>query len=286
VAPGNQGPPVAASDDVGGVIVAWQDSRAGGDGADIYAVRLTAAGARAPGWDANGTALCTQPGEQAGPWVVPDGLSGAVVAWTDSRSNVRFQTPDIYATKTIDDLPVAVRVSLVSATAEPAQVRIEWRVPAAGVSAEVWRRAEGGDWLALGTIVSSGDGRLAFEDHSIMPGATYDYRLGLVGIGDVGFGGEVRVTVPSNTLFALDGARPNPATDGLTVSFALPDDAPAMIEVLDIAGRVLASQPVGTLGGGRHVVRMDADSALRPGVYYIRLTRAGHVVTARAAVTR
>lgn len=286
VAPGNQGPMVAVSDDQGGVIVAWQDGRAGSDGADIYAVRLTAAGVRAPGWDADGSALCTQPREQVTPVIVPDGLSGAIVAWSDSRSNVRFQTPDIYAAKTIDDLPVPVRVSLVGAAAEPGWVRLEWQVPMAGVSAEVWRRAVGEDWLAIGILVSSGDGRITFEDRSVTPGATYDYRLGLGGIGDITFAGEVRVSVPSNAAFALEGARPNPASDGVAIAFALPDDAPATLEVLDVMGRVLAARSVGDLGGGRHVVRMAEAGVVPPRLYYVRLARAGRALTVRAAVVR
>ena len=285
-APGSQGPPVAVSDHVGGVIVAWQDGRAGSDGADIYALRLTTAGVPAPGWDPDGTALCTQPGGQSSPVIVADGLSGAVVAWTDSRPAPRFQAPDIYAAKTLDDVPVPVLASLVSATAEPDRVRIAWWVPSAGMAVHVWRRIAGGLWSQDEALISAGDGSLAFEDRAVEPGTTYDYRLGLGADGSEPFAGEARLTVPGSPAFALEGAEPNPAADGLTLAFSLPDDAPASLEVLDVTGRVRVARSVAHLGAGRHVVRVAEAGALPPGVYYIRLTRAGRALTTRAALVR
>lgn len=283
-AAGGQQNATAVSDDQGGVIVSWDDSR--GPSNDIYALRLLANGTRPPGWDADGNALCSASGAQVGPFIVPDGFSGAIVAWSDSRSTVRFQNPDIYATKTLDDIVVPVVVSLVSATAEAGRVRIAWRVPSAGVAASVWRRIADGLWAQGEPLVSAGDGSLAYEDRSVEPGTAYDYRLGLGADGGEPFAGEARVLVPGGPAFALAGAEPNPAADGLALAFSLPDDAPASLEVLDIAGRVLATRRVGALGAGRHMVRVAEAGALAPGLYYIRLTRAGRALTARAAVVR
>ena len=283
-AAGGQQDAVAVSDDQGGVIVSWGDSR--GASSDIYALRLLANGTRPPGWDPDGSALCTVSGAQVGPFIVPDGLSGAIVAWSDSRSSVRFQSPDIYATKTLDDIVVPVVVSLVSATAEPGRVRIAWRVPSAGVAARVWRRIADGLWTQGEALVSAGDGSLAFEDRAVEPGTAYDYRLGLGADGGGPFAGEARVVIPGGPAFALAGAEPNPAADGLTLAFSLPDDAPASLAVIDVTGRVRATRSVGALGAGPHLARMAEAGALAPGLYYIRLTRAGRTLTARAAVVR
>src|SRR5205814_234062 len=37
------------------------------------------------GWPAEGLALCSALGDQVAPKVIPDGVGGAIVAWTDAR---------------------------------------------------------------------------------------------------------------------------------------------------------------------------------------------------------
>jgi hypothetical protein len=66
------------------------------------------------------------------------------------------------------------------------------------------------------------------------------------------------------------------------VHFALPGDEPATLELLDVTGRRVRRQAVGTLGAGRHVV--DLGSGLKPGLYFIRLTQGGNQRVARATV--
>jgi hypothetical protein len=87
---GDQFKPTVISDGAGGAIVTWYDYR-GGATADIYAQRISAAGAVE--WTANGVALCTAAGEQAYPKIVPDGAGGAIVTWHDFRGS----GADIYA---------------------------------------------------------------------------------------------------------------------------------------------------------------------------------------------
>jgi len=80
-AAGDQVYPVIASDGLGGATVAWLDYRRG-DG-DIYAQRINALGS--PQWPADGTAICTSPGEQLDPVIVSGENGGAVIAWYDYR---------------------------------------------------------------------------------------------------------------------------------------------------------------------------------------------------------
>src|SRR5258706_1782373 len=174
IAPGSHETPAAVSDDQGGVVVTLQDGR--GDGADIYGLRLTSFGARAPGWDVDGTALCVQLGSQQYPVMVPDGISGAIVAWTDGRPAPRFQASDVYANRTPDDVVVPVLASLLSASAQADRVAIAWQLPEAGVAARVWRRVEGEAWALIGDAVADAGGRLTFEDRNVRAGVTYDYR--------------------------------------------------------------------------------------------------------------
>jgi hypothetical protein len=89
--PTTQQTPAICADGAGGAYVVWMDTRNGT--ADIFALRLVSAGV-APGWPANGIAVCTAPGTQENPSVCTDGGTGALVAWSD----VRGLSEDIYVT--------------------------------------------------------------------------------------------------------------------------------------------------------------------------------------------
>jgi hypothetical protein len=91
---GNQSYPIVAADSVGGLFVVWQDNRAGA--LDLYAQRMTPAGAIAPGWPVNGLPICTAAGDQKNAVMALDGAGGFFVAWEDYRlpggeSNVYIQ---------------------------------------------------------------------------------------------------------------------------------------------------------------------------------------------------
>lgn len=80
-ATGDKGNPTIVSDDSGGAIIAWQDSRAGSS--HIYAQRVTGSGAAR--WTTNGVGICTATGDQARPMIVTDGSGGAIITWSDRR---------------------------------------------------------------------------------------------------------------------------------------------------------------------------------------------------------
>lgn len=86
--------------------------------------------------------------------------------------------------------------------------------------------------------------------------------------------------------FALRGLLGNPARASSPIEFALPDAAPAMLEVLDVAGRLVARREVGSLGAGVHRLAFDELGTLSPGLVFVRLTREGRVLVARATLLR
>jgi len=94
VAPGGQLEPVAAPDGAGGTIIAWTDHR-GAAGA-IYAIRLAASGAVAPGWPVNGRPISQTSTGQYNPSIVSDGAGGAIIAWVDARGGA-VGGADVYA---------------------------------------------------------------------------------------------------------------------------------------------------------------------------------------------
>jgi hypothetical protein len=70
------------------------------------------------------------------------------------------------------------------------------------------------------------------------------------------------------------------------VSFALADASPATIEVLDLAGRRVESREVGAFGAGPHELALGEGREWAPGVYLLRLSRAGTAVTRKLAIVR
>jgi hypothetical protein len=87
------------------------------------------------------------------------------------------------------------------------------------------------------------------------------------------------------TALRLESVYPTPSLGALWVSFALPDDAPASLELMDVAGRRVWRQEIGPSAAGRHVARLG-DGALPGGVYFVRLSQSGRHLVARAVVLR
>ena len=80
---GAQQTPIAIADGLGGAIVAWRDQRA--INVDLYAQRVNASGTTL--WTTGGAAVNTGFGDASAPCMVTDGSGGAILAWTDSRTN-------------------------------------------------------------------------------------------------------------------------------------------------------------------------------------------------------
>jgi hypothetical protein len=84
---------------------------------------------------------------------------------------------------------------------------------------------------------------------------------------------------------AIRGTNPT-GGDRLQVEFTLKHPGPARLELLDVAGRVLASAQVGTMGPGRHSADLAGGKTLLPGIYFLRLSQGGSEMRTRVAVTR
>jgi hypothetical protein len=118
----------------------------------------------------------------------------------------------------------------------------------------------------------------------VSPGGRYAYRIAWLEGATRRTTSEVWVDVPIAASFALNGARPNPASQGVFVSLALPDAAPARLELLDVAGRRLSERHVA--GAGAHLVNVSEGLTLEPGVYLVRLTQGDKSLTSRVTVVR
>ncbi len=258
----NQVNPVLCTDNANGAIIAWQDQRKGANvDADIYAQRVTGAGTVA--WTANGVPVCVEPpppsptGNQWYPSIVSSGASGgAIIAWYDAR-NVG---PNLY-TQYLD------------ATGAPI-----WTTNGVLICGQPYG-GSGHDMTtngAGGAIIVWQDGRNNNTD-------IYAARVDNAG----GLGApSTALDVPPGTAGGLElGApHPNPTSRAMTVAFTLPGGGPATIDLVDVAGRLLERHEVGGMGAGSHTLALGGGSRLAAGLYFVRLTRGGKTLTARAAV--
>jgi len=90
--PGDQTAPQLIPDGEGGAIIVWDDGREDPRNFffidDIYALRVTGDGAIAPGWQENGTLICSAPDAQFNPTLVSDEAGGAIINWFDFRDGL------------------------------------------------------------------------------------------------------------------------------------------------------------------------------------------------------
>jgi hypothetical protein len=180
----------------------------------------------------------------------------------------------------------ATRVSLVSADASPDHVLLSWYADAAGLSADVERRAPGGEWRAVGRVIADGEGMLRFDDHDVATGARYEYRLAISSAGGVEYLGAATVEIPSDSVLAFLGARAGTGRSPLRVSFSLATREPVRIEVLDVAGRRLVAQDYTHLDPGSHTLMVGEGLRFPSGIYLVRIGQGGRQVTGKAAIIR
>jgi PKD repeat protein len=94
-----------------------------------------------------------------------------------------------------------------------------------------------------------------------------------------------RLIQPGHGALRLLAASPNPVRDRSHVTFELPLDAPAVLELLDARGTVARTLAQGVFAPGVHSAMLDAGE-LPAGVYELRLRCAGATRSMRVVVIR
>ncbi len=263
-------------DATGGVYVEFTRS-----GVGTLASHMVSPGTIAPSWSPLGEQLVTgyssdNPFTSA---ICPDGQGGAIVAVSGIYGALLVQHVGA-------DAPVAAEATLASSDAQPDHVALRWRTSTTlDGAASIERDAADGAWTTLGTALPDGQGDLRFEDHSVTPGARYDYRLRYRSGGIERVSAATWITVPNVVRFALHGAWPDPAPrGGARIAFALEGDAPARLELYGVDGARRMEREVAGLGAGEHVLPLDASSPLPPGLYWLRLTQGSRHASARMVI--
>jgi hypothetical protein len=182
-------------------------------------------------------------------------------------------------TLTFGDAPTLLEVA--SREVTPEHVRLVWTGAEPGFGFLAYRRLSGGDWRPLGAFSADGNGAVALEDGSVTPATVLEYRLGATVGGVEMFFGQTSVAVPTPALSLTA------SVVGGRVSFAvaLPSGEPATLSLFDVAGRMVWSSAVGSLGPGTHAVA-TGDAALPSALYFARLTQGAATRFARVALIR
>jgi len=278
-----------------GLIVTWHDFR-NGVHYDVWAQRIKPDGT--PRWTVDGVRLTNATGQQTMPIVVSDGLSGAIVGWTDAR----VTRPDIYAQR-VDSSGVikwapADGVAICSSDSSQfirtavsdglGGAIFGWDDDRAGFN-EVFAQAVGGDgvthWTGGGIKIATGSGfrtlTTACPDgyHGAVFGwqdfrgginsDVYAYRITSVGT-------AVEPTAAPRVPARIYPARPNPFNPSTVLEFSLDVPSSVTFAIHDVQGRRVRVLTEGTLGVGRHTYRWDgADQqgrACGSGVYFVKLS--------------
>jgi len=84
---------------------------------------------------------------------------------------------------------------------------------------------------------------------------------------------------------AIESVRPNPARDGMEVTFTLPRSAPTTLELIDVAGRMLVRKTVDSTPGA-HSTRLDLRGQGRGGMAFLRLRQGDASATKVVAILK
>ena len=163
----------------------------------------------------------------------PGGTGVAYAAWNDTRSG----NVDVYVQRLADDAPVPAQASIVHAVAFADRVELEWYVHALPDAPQVERSRNAGAWETVGLAEQVGRDLLRYVDRDVRGNETVEYQLRAGN--DVLAGSDVFVFVPEAPS-SRPRLRREPAWAGAEVEFALVGGAAARLELLDVAGRVLA----------------------------------------------
>lgn len=271
--PQNQYQPVVAGDNAGGAFIAWADLRSGTD-LDVYVQRVTSSGIVSAGWPVDGAAVCTAPGDQIQPEIIPDGSGGIILTWRDSRTQSK---PATRGKLSLRGTPTPADTSLyclrVTATG---QVATGW--PADGL---VLCAVEGNKTAPTPIADGYGGVIVAWQDDR---SGTEDVYLGKI----TGSGQTAPVTgVPDpsfdpapSVIGRLLPPAPNPSQGQVLFRFQLLEASPVNLELFDVSGRLVRRVLTGEqFGVGNHAVSWDGrgtgGQTMPAGVYLLRLLYPG-----------
>ncbi len=267
-------------------------------------------------WGRNTEGQCNVPELNAGFWEVSAGAwhslglrcDGSIVAWgwnNDGQCNVPAPNAGFLAVaagawhslgvKGLLSGPTAVTFLACRAGVDNNAVTLSWQVaydvPASSFLVERGSSVQG-DYAALGVEVTRTDGTwFSCTDRDVTPGATYWYKISLVGTSGRETYGPVEVKVDAAPrAFAMYQSYPNPFNPTCFIRFDVPFSGRVTLRVFDASGRVVRTLVDRWLGSGSYTEvwngRNDEGVDLPSGVYMYELATADFRATRKAVMLR
>ena len=183
----------------------------------------------------------------------------------------------------------ATTAAAIAATVEDGCAKVVWlAADAASIQFTVQRRLGDGDWSDLGTERADGTGNVTHRDCDVQPGATYAYRLEWLDAGTTRHTEPISLAIDATPRLVLALPAPNPIVREASLEFTLPSGGHVRLEVLDLAGRRVATILDGSELAGVHRVAWRPAAGeggrLSPGCYVLRLSVEGRTVSRRVVV--
>ncbi len=88
-----------------------------------------------------------------------------------------------------------------------------------------------------------------------------------------------------SALVSLGQNYPNPTSQGTTIEYELAESTPVSFEVMDMAGRTVISNHLGTLSTGKHTYHLETTD-LEQGVYFYTIKAGSFVQTKRMTIVK
>jgi hypothetical protein len=246
---------------------------------ELLALHVGADGRTASAWPASEVQLDGPGTAGLGQALVATAPGEAIAVWMHYEAS----GITILAQRLADDATVPAQASLVSMDARADRVTLTWDVPGAP-ALTVQRRVAAGDFAPVGTTAPVGRDRVTFEDLAVSPRAALTYRL--VSATGVLAGSEVQVVVPAIVALSMRALPAAHVRGEASLEFTLPDASPARLELLDVAGRLVARREVGSLGVGVHQLSLGGAQPLPAGLFFARLSCGERRIIAKVAVQR
>jgi len=276
---GEKGDVRLVGDGSGGAVITWHDSR--GSDADIYAQSIDSNGIiKGP---AEGIMVCSEVRDQIVPCITGNGAGGAIIAWEDDRPD---WFTDIYAHQVEYDGTVETELLSWSVSSDGAVVRIAWALSSIEEDASFKLRRKNLDdelFVELEGAVINRDGLyFSVSDIGLEPGSTHIYRV----IVDDSSGERILfesdpVSVPAMPATLFQNT-PNPFNPSTTIRYFIPERAVVVLEIFDVAGRLVEVLPGCERSRGYHEAVWNARGT-SSGIYFCRL-RAGKISISRKMV--
>jgi hypothetical protein len=183
--------------------------------------------------------------------------------------------------------PTNVMASLVSTDDADGVVRLTWAsIADPTLQPTLYRSQSYGPWQTITTLLTGGDGMIRYQDHDVVAGTHYDYRLGSWDVDHEIYFGQASVDVPALAL-AIGSLRPNPSMGGAVMLFYTTAAAGSVrLDVLDVAGRRVLGRDLVAPSGGRYSLSLGETARWPAGVYAVRLRQGTQTVGARLVVSR